>query len=443
MQFTLYGKTYNSTDPDYENIIELLSDEDTIVIYTMSDRRQVSKYDILLIINQNKKILKPMFLYMFKEIVNDFDEELPYYFPASSVIETSCIDFTICDSETITKMSNSHLGSYISYAEDGDRLFISIKTSYNFDSFTNKKHTTSMPVVKPAQPVQEDVPVVTDIPKPITVKPIIKKPRLPELINKETSRKNLFSFCNYSEDKIVIYLSTNRSLMFIDKKTGNMERYSIQELLNHELINFDSEAELVLQFGKTSKIPYDTHTVVLSDIRQIIKLVEEKKERSVTKQLLAYDNGTLYIALPAAADIKAHTSIKDFTINCHKASIGLYEKLKTKTQTFAKTLYCVETKFGIAILSVGSKSECNQLSIDQIYNAMPELTSVGDIIRCFPVDKIINGASIGISSPSEIRGFAVIPHANIDNFKNQYKIKNVTYAYEPQSKTIISAELPT
>jgi hypothetical protein len=74
---------------------------------------------------------------------------------------------------------------------------------------------------------------------------------------------------------------------------------------------------------------------------------------------------------------------------------------------------------------------------------MPELNNVSDIIRLFPIDKIIDGSSISLSNPTNVSGFASVPAKNILLLANQYIAKNMIYSYDMKSKTILYAIKPS
>lgn len=293
------------------------------------------------------------------------------------------------------------------------------------------------PIVKTPEP--------KPIPKPVYREPVQRsKPiETPIATKKVPSQKNLYSYCKYNENTLVIHLLQNNELAFIDRKTGYINRIKLQSLLENDMIGYDNETDIIRQFGKIPMIPHMTKSVLLVDIRQVIKFLEPRKESPVTKQIIAYDNGILYVAIPSADALNESQSIKNFTINCHKKSIELYEVLKAKTQSYSKTLYCLITMDGVAVAAVGAKGDFKVLSAEQVFACMPELNNVADIIRLFPIDKIIDGSAIALASPANVNGFSSIPTKSILLSANQYVAKNIIYSYDSKSKMVLFAPKPS
>ena len=300
-----------------------------------------------------------------------------------------------------------------------------------------------------------DKPVVQPEPKHIYREPVqkpvykepVQKPKTveitPQLTKKVPSQKNLYSYCKYNEDVLVVNLMANKELVFINRITGYINRIKLQTILENDIIGYDNEMDIVKQFGKIPMIPHETKAVKLVDIRQIIKYLEPRKESPVTKQVIAYDAGMLYVAIPSKEALDEGQSIKGFTINCHKKSIELYEVLKIKTQSYSKTLYCLITMDGVGVAAVGAKGDLKLFTSEQILAYMPELNNVSDIIRLFPIDKIIDGSSISLSNPTNVSGFVSVPAKNILLLANQYIAKNMIYSYDTKSKTILYAIKPS
>ena len=298
-------------------------------------------------------------------------------------------------------------------------------------------------------------PVVQPEPKPIYREPVqkpvykepVQKPKIvditPQPTKKAPSQKNLYSFCKYNENVLVINLIANKELAFLDRNTGYINRIKLQTILDNDIIGYDNETDIIRQFGKIPMIPHETKAVKFVDIRQIIKYLEPRKESPVTKQVIAYDAGMLYVAIPSKEALDEGQSIKGFTINCHKKSIELYEVLKIKTQSYSKTLYCLITMDGVGVAAVGAKGDLKLFTAEQILAYMPELNNVSDIIRLFPIDKIIDGSSVSLSNPTNVSGFASVPAKNILLLANQYIAKNMIYSYDAKSKTILYAIKPS
>jgi hypothetical protein len=160
--------------------------------------------------------------------------------------------------------------------------------------------------------------------------------------------------------------------------------------------------------------------------------------------MVAYNEGSLYVAFASESSIAQQTSIKNFAIESHKNAVQNYEKVKTVAKAYAKDVYCVLTKSNIGILVVSdSGKKANYLPLEEIYTSMPEVQNIGDIMRLFPIERIIDGTIFNIDSIEQVRSVVdVLPQA-LNLASEKYTVKGFNFGYDRQQKIITKAPVIT
>ena len=104
-----------------------------------------------------------------------------------------------------------------------------------------------------------------------------------------------------------------------------------------------------------------------------------------------------------------------------------------------------------ADLPVGEKEEAKQdapadngkkanyIALDEIYNAMPELKNIGDILRLFPAEKIINGTHFDIENIHQVKSVIDVMPASMNLSSDKYTMKGVNIGYDRNAQVIITA----
>lgn len=494
MNITIHGHTYIlKNNAIRTEMVSLLNDEDTTVLYISADKTKIDDYDTILLINTSRKSVFPVFLSVFNDMVEPYYIPLKYVFPAFYVIESSAIDFACCDFDGISKLKNYVKNNYIAYGIVDNILLIATDFSSNFEMFGTKKiagtkkpevkktmlyekekttsvrqeHQTNNPPVqqprkaqpkptpnntfsKPTTPPKQSIPQVK-VPEMVhtPARPVVQPTPVPQkpatnVRPTGSSKENLFKYCSINENCLIINLAGNREVAVIDKKLGSFARYSYDELLSNNLIGYSDESQMLQAFGKTPLIMYDTYKLCVTDIRTAIRMFEQRKESPVTKQMVAYNEGSLYVAFASEASIAQQTSIKNFAIESHKNAVQNYEKVKTVAKAYAKDVYCVLTKSNIGILVVSdSGKKANYLPLEEIYTSMPEVQNIGDIIRLFPIERIIDGTIFNIDSIEQVRSVVdVLPQA-LNLASEKYTVKGFNFGYDRQQKIITKAPVTT
>ena len=472
MTITLYGRTYTIKNNAMKTeMVSLLNDDNTVVLYVAQNKNKIDDYDTILLINTVKRTIFPIFLSVFNELVEPYYMPIIYSFPAFYVIESNATEFVACDYTSIAKLRNHTNNKYISYAVSDNVLMVSPDLTEIFEMFGNKKsirepiqtsrqmfyETTinkkqankSMPITEPVLHHQttrvEHKSAMTEPtikPKPSITSPVANIK--PATNQSGTSRDNLFKYCDYSDDCFAILLSHNHALAIINKKYGTVKTVGFDELLENELIGYNDEPSIIREFGKIPSIMYNTNKVCLTDIRNVIRLFEQRKESPVTKQMVSYSNDTLYCALASDDALSHQTTIKNFAIESHKNAVLNYEKIKTVAKAYAKDVYCILTKtnIGIMVVSDGGK-KANYLPIDDIYAAMPDVKSIGDIIRLFPIERIIDGAFFNIDSIEQVRSVMDVLPASMNLNAHKYTVKGIHFGYDKNAQIIVKSPVTT
>ena len=486
MQIILHGQSYivNNNAMKTETV-SLLHDDDTVALYIAQDRKKINNYDTILLVNTKRKTLFPIFLSIFNEMVEPYYTPLICSFPEFYIIESDAIDFAACDYRGISKLSQHVANNYIAYAVVDKTLLIAPDLHETFEMFGNKRSVSlpqpkiekqmiyetkierQQPTITPQKVSQQPIPHVQ---KPVqnqpnkTVTPIVtpsiqthasqtqplqrpvQKPQQQPVPMKRTgpSKENLLKCCEINENCTVLNLSSNREIAVIDKRVGTIKRFALDDLLANEMIGYDNELSLIMALGKSINIMYDTNKICFIDIRNAIRMFESRKESPVSKQMISFNSDTVYFVLASEDALNKHTTIKNFAIECHKNAVVNYEKLKSVTKAYAKDLYCIVTKTNIGILVVSDNGKkANYVPVDEIYNAMPELKNIGDILRLFPVEKIIDATHFDVENISQVKSIVDVLPASMNLASDKYSIKGINIAYDKNAQVIVKAPVTT
>ena len=487
MQIILHGQSYivNNNAMKTETV-SLLHDDDTVALYIAQDRKKINDYDTILLVNTKRKTLFPIFLSIFNEMVEPYYTPLICSFPEFYIIESDAIDFAACDYRGISKLSQHVANKYIAYAVVDKTLLIAPDLHETFEMFGNKRSVSlpqpkiekqmiyetkierQQPTITPQKVSQQPIPHVQ---KPVqnqpnkTVTPIVtpsiqthasptqplqrpvQKPVQQQSVpTKRTgpSKENLLKCCEINENCTVLNLSSNREIAVIDKRVGTIKRFALDDLLANEMIGYYNELSLIMALGKSINIMYDTNKICFIDIRNAIRMFESRKESPVSKQMISFNSDTVYFVLASEDALNKQTTIKNFAIECHKNAVVNYEKLKSVTKAYAKDLYCIVTKTNIGILVVSDNGKkANYVPVDEIYNAMPELKNIGDILRLFPVEKIIDATHFDVENISQVKSIVDVLPASMNLASDKYSIKGINIAYDKNAQVIVKAPVTT
>lgn len=485
MQVILHGQSYivNNNAMKTETV-SLLHDDDTVALYIAQNRKQINDYDTILLVNTKRKTLFPIFLSIFNEMVEPYYTPLICSFPEFYIIESDAVDFAACDYRGISKLSQHVTNKYIAYAVVDKTLLIAPDLNETFEMFGNKRaislpqpkiekqmiyettverkqtvtqsaKTQTPPVVQrpvvntptkpveatpsrniPIQPVSPQRPIIP-VQKPVQPQPTQTKRTGP-------SRENLLKYCEINDNCTVLNLSGNREIAVIDKRVGTIKRFNLDDLLSNEMIGYDNELALVMALGKSINIMYNTNKICFIDIRNAIRMFESRKESPVSKQMVSFNNDTIYFVLASEDALDKQTTIKNFAIECHKNAVVNYEKIKSVIKAYAKDLYCIVTKTNIGILVVSENGKkANYVPVDEIYNAMPELKNIGDILRLFPVEKIIDATHFDVENISYVKSVVDVLPASMNLASDKYSIKGINIGYDKNAQVIVKAPITT
>lgn len=487
MQIILHGQSYvvNNNAIKTETV-SLLHDDDTVVLYIAQNRKKINDYDTILLVNTKRKILFPIFLSIFNEMVEPYYTPLICSFPEFYIIESDAIDFAACDYNGISKLSQHVSNKYIAYAVVDKTLLIAPDLHETFEMFGNKRavslpqsniekqmiyeakierqqpaitspKVSQQPIPHVQKPVQNQpnktvTPIVTPsvqthvspmqhlqtpVQKPIQQQPVSTRKTGP-------SKENLLKCCEINENCTILNLSSNREIAVIDKRVGTIKRFAIDDLLANEMIGYDNELSLIMALGKSINIMYDTNKICFIDIRNAIRMFESRKESPVSKQMVSFNNDIIYFVLASEDALNKQTTIKNFAIECHKNAVVNYEKLKSVIKAYAKDLYCIVTKTNIGVLVVSDNGKkANYVPINDIYNTMPEVKNMGDILRLFPVEKIIDATYFDVENISQVKSVVDVLPASMNLASNKYSIKGINISYDKNAQVIVKAPVST
>ncbi len=469
MQITLYGINYTvKTNASISKFIRMIENEDTVVLYVTPNKKVVDDYDTILLINVHTQELFPMFLSVFNELVE------PYYIPVIQtvpnvrIIESNASDFMICSMSSMNVVPKFTENQYIAYGTVGNTLYVCPDKTVSFARFTTtpleaSKNTvpTQRVMIKEEivsnnkqskQPYQPQLSYKPTEPKPMqrpqtsvsqpkhdfTPVAHVNVPAKPK--HSGPSKENLFKYCEYKEGMLVIHLIANNALAFINKQTGVSKIVGIDEILSNPIIGFDDATVMVRQFGKVVTMMQDVERINVVDIRNVIRLFESKKDSSVTKQMISYSNKQLYIAFASDNALEKQISIKEFTISSHRDCQMSYEKLKEKTMCYAKDVYFIITQSDCGVIAAGSDPKkpiaLQYIPLDKIYD-LTGASNIGDIMRMFPVEKIVDGNALKIPAMSHVKGVSAVSSDVLKLVANKYEVRNIVYSYDTRTEFIL------
>ena len=487
MQVILHGQSYivNNNAMKTETV-SLLHDDDTVALYIAQNRKQINDYDTILLVNTKRRTLFPIFLSIFNEMVEPYYTPLICSFPEFYIIESDAVDFAACDYRGISKLSQHVTNKYIAYAVVDKTLLIAPDLNETFEMFGNKR-AISLPqpkiekqmiyetTIERKQTVTQSAKTQTQLP-PVVQRPIVNTPTKPveatpsrnipiqpvspqrptisaqkpvqpqptPIKRNGHSRENLLKCCEINDNCTVLNLSGNREIAVIDKRVGTIKRFNLDYLLSNEMIGYDNEFALVMALGKSINIMYNTNKICFIDIRNAIRMFESRKESPVSKQMVSFNNDTIYFVLASEDALDKQITIKNFAIECHKNAVVNYEKIKSVTKAYAKDVYCIVTKTNIGILVVSDNGKkANYVPVDEIYNAMPELKNIGDILRLFPAEKIINATHFDVENISHVKSVVDVLPASMNLASDKYSIKGINIGYDKNAQVIVKAPVTT
>lgn len=473
MKLTIFGKTY-SVVPEMtmiaSKISTLIRDDDTYTFYIAQNQYNPSEDDTILLVNIRNKIVYPILLYVFDEIVEPYHESVMSSFPFASIIKGKAMDYVICPRQEIEKHHGrltSRYGMYINSSTmylcpDLKTDFDRFSTQYSYKGKEVSKNsiiaTTHMSrshsqlsentALKSADPnrinLNHQQTSVSPPTSQFMTHPPIKSNALPlkQAGSNETGKVNIKSFCGITDDSLSLLLSKNDLLCVINKKTGVVSYFDLQSIYNNDLLGVKNEIDIIRLIGKCPTIAYDVQTIKIADLRHVIKQYDKKKENSATKQMFSMANGCLYITFSPLDIIAKEINIKNLAIELHKNANGNYEKLRSSIKAYNLDTYLVCTSNGFFVVVVDSSKKCKIISSTTIYNSFSNAKSIGDIMAMFPDKMIIDGTSIKIESESDVSSISKVPEKAFDICKNKTIVRDRFYGYDQPSKTIIYGDIP-
>ena len=98
----------------------------------------------------------------------------------------------------------------------------------------------------------------------------------------------------------------------------------------------------------------------------------------------------------------------------------------------------------VGVLSVSDEGKkSNAVDINSIYETMPNINNIGDLLRCFPVENIINGTYFNIDTKDSVRSvMTVLPKTFKVSKDPFYTVKNINFGYNSLAKVVTRANVP-
>ena len=413
MHVVLNGLSY-ATRPGICNtaIVDMLNDDDTMAFYITKNKSKIDKSDVILLVNIEQKRALPVLLSEFDELVCDYERPIILSFVSFNIVETDATEFYVCDTETLSHYPNATHNRYISHTTLDGKLYISPTVSFKFDMFGVDMADMFIPDIS------------------------IKNP--------QSFQESLFKYCNIDDNCLIVMLMHDQRVVIINKRSGNIRVYTFKDIMRNVFMGTISEANLLKAFGNVIAVNEETSSVTLTDIRYSIRLLEETKDESVTQYIMAREGDKLYIALASDECISNQCSIKDFAIESHRHAAANYEKMQIALQAFAKNLYVITTMSDVGVLSVSDEGKkSNAVDINSIYETMPNINNIGDLLRCFPVENIINGTYFNIDTKDSVRSvMTVLPKTFKVSKDPFYTVKNINFGYNSLAKVVTRANVP-
>ena len=502
MTVSIYGRSYNvKRSALRSDFLNLIMDEDTFLLYVAQNKDQVNDYDTLLAINIECQKVIPMFLSVFNEMVDEYFIPVKYNCPAVYVINVDAANYVVCDKQTISQYSNSMFNKYIGYAIDNDILYICPTLTYKFDAFGTvtkymqdkpretqrktlfekilpKKEQTSKsekPVFeRPPMPSRQEAPQQMSVPttptrsafdmpkEPTTVqttpvrRPIFEdfdEPKnipnivdipstIQPVINKDQSvpkKERLHQYCSYDENCLLVHLVYDDAIAIVNKRNGQTNIVKMDDIVR--AIPEYTKQTALMDLGRCITFAYEVKSLKLLDIRSLIRLFEDKKNDLVNKQLITYSNKTLSFALASTDALNERLSIKDFAIKSHREAVSKYNQLKDRYHAFSKHIYFIATNSTCGIIITSGNGKDNQvITFDELYEAFPDCETIGDIMRMFPVEYIIDASHLGVGSFEQVLGVTIVPEKTLTVCGTVYQVKDVKYGYDTRNKCIMATK---
>ena len=298
--------------------------------------------------------------------------------------------------------------------------------------------SASQPIRRPIFEDIEDAP-----PTPSKTTGVIEqvKPHMPVMAKEPgmPKKERLYQYCEYDENCIVVHLVCNDAVAIVNKRNGFTNIVGLDDIIK-ALPEYTKQTAL-FDFGRCITFVYEVEALKVLDIRTLIRLFEDKKNDPVNKQLITYNNRTLSFALASEAALNEHLSIKDFAILSHREATAKYARLKEHYRAFSKNLYFIATNSTCGIiLSSGSGKDNQIIPFEEIYEAFPECQNIGDIMRMFPVEYIIDASNINITAFEQVLGVTIVSEKTLAVCGFTYQIKDVKYGYDTRNKVIMATK---
>lgn len=296
-----------------------------------------------------------------------------------------------------------------------------------------ERSSVQQPVLRPIFDLGDDKPNHNIIDETMIKKPTLPKdPGLPP-------KEKLFKYCSYDSNCLVVNLVCNDAIGVVNKRTGQTNIIPLNDIV--KAIPDYTKQTAIMEFGRCITFAYEVNDIKLLDIRTLIRLFEDKKNDPVNKQLITYSNKVLSFALASEEAVNERISIKDFAIQSHKEATLKYNRLKEHFHAFAKHIYFIATSTTCGVMmSSGTGKENQIISFDEIYEAFPECKNVGDIMRMFPVEYVLDASNLGLSTFEQILGVTIVSPKTLAVCGTVYQIKDAQYGYDSRNKCIMATK---
>jgi hypothetical protein len=74
---------------------------------------------------------------------------------------------------------------------------------------------------------------------------------------------------------------------------------------------------------------------------------------------------------------------------------------------------------------------------------MPELKNIGDILRLFPVEKIIDATHFDVENISQVKSVVDVLPSSMNLASDKYSIKGINIGYDKNAQVIVKAPVTT
>lgn len=467
MKIVIFGRTY-IVQPDMyrmgNEIAKLLNHDDTCLFYIASNKAKQSDYDTILFVNVERRVIYPVFLNVFNNIVEPYFGSLLDTFPYGAIIEAEPTEYIICDCDCLESIGKNIIKTHrYGYTLDGEILKLCPDLNARFESFstikefsppsaaantrlaetqTNAKKIDISRKSEKVAPAQKATVSQSASPE-ISVR-ASAAPKLPEAkILKAEARipypdgRNLKSYCGISSDSLTIILSTNKAIVVIDKKSGRIQTTEFNDIYKNDLLGIASEVDIMKTIGRCPTVTNEVKAVRIADLRHVMRHYEKRKDDGISKQMLSVQGGILYVAIIPNKIVKSGCSIKNCAIELHKNADGEYDKMRNTIKAYNSETYLINARDGSFFITAESNKSCKVLPIDVIYNQIADASSLGDIMASFPDRKIVDGDALGVKSSNDVVSITHVSERVIELCPKKVTVRDTSYAYDPASKTIM------